>query len=505
MPTNARIIARNSLWYGFETLTNLFLTFFTSIVIARSVGPTKLGYFLYVAWIVGAASSVGGLGIPAATRKYMAEYYGRGELGVVRTVFYTTLRLQMALAVVVTLAGLTAAALYADREYRTIALLMVGSAFPFMVNSIASGANTALEDMRANVPGSLVSTAIFVAAVFSSVAFGWGLLAIAAGTLAMRAAELVVRVVPLVRRMSQYPAAPLDEELRRRMIRFSGQSVVLMVLTLIVWDRSEMVVLKGFCPDIRQIAFYSVAFNITERLLTLSQVFGTATGATIMAQYGRDKTRVSSLIETSLKYLALISFPVHFGLAAIAGPAIWIVYGAKYSEAAPALVIAACLGIPKAFFLPVQAFLSSMERQDLIIRWGVIAGALNIALDFALIPRHGAVGAALANGTTQTFSAAALWIVALRLIGVQVSLGSVLKIAGASAAMALTVLGVTSRMPAIAAVITATLLGTTLYLLLLRTLHVLGPSDRSRLLNLKANAPGRMGRWFDATLNWLAP
>src|SRR5437660_6026373 len=102
---NSRTIARNSFWFGVETFANLFLTFFTSIVIARSVGPAKLGYFLYLWWIASVAGTIGSLGIPAATRKYMSEYFGRGQMGVVRTVFYRTLRLQVLIAGVITAAS----------------------------------------------------------------------------------------------------------------------------------------------------------------------------------------------------------------------------------------------------------------------------------------------------------------------------------------------------------------------------------------------------------------
>src|SRR5947209_11699296 len=149
---NSRIIARNSFWYGIETFANLFLTFFTSIVVARSVGPTKLGYFLYLWWIAGVAGTVGSLGIPAATRKYMSEYFGREQMGVVRAVFYRTLGLQAVTAGLITAASLLFIWFWGDREYRTVALLMVGSVFPYMLNLIAASANTALENLRANVP-----------------------------------------------------------------------------------------------------------------------------------------------------------------------------------------------------------------------------------------------------------------------------------------------------------------------------------------------------------------
>jgi O-antigen/teichoic acid export membrane protein len=502
---NSQTIAKNSFWFGLETFASLFLTIFTSIAIARAMGPQKLGYFLYLGWIAGVAGTVGTLGIPAATRKYMSEYFGRGQMSVAKAVFYRTLRLQACIAAVITLASLTLTWFFGDRQYRPIALLMVGSIFPYMVNSIAAGANTALEDLRANVPASLVSTGIFFTAVFASIYFGWNLFGIAVGILTMRTAELVVRMVPLIRRLSQHVSEPLDGILSRRMFLFSGQSLILMAIGVIVWDRSEMVVLKNFCADIRQVAFYSVAFNITERLLVFSQVFGTATGATIMAQYGRDSSRLQQLVGTSLRYLALIACPLHLGLAAIAAPVMWIIYGGKYSAAVPALAIAACLGIPKAFLLPVQTSLSSCERQDLIIRWGLISGALNIALDFALIPKYGAIGAAIANGTTQTFSALMLWIVAVRLLKVRVPILPLAKIGLVSASMAIVVHFATLRLPVIPAVIVAIPIGAAVYVLLLRAVRVLGTGDHGRMLHLRRRVPSKAYGIFDASLDWLIP
>jgi len=356
---NSNTIAKNSFWYGIETFTNLLLSFFTSVVIARSIGPEKLGYFLYMWWIAGVAGMVGSLGIPSATRKYMSEYFGRGQMGIARTVFYKTLRLQTVIAAVAMVTSLVLIWFFGDHRYRLMSLFMIASIFPFMVNSVVAGANAALEDLRANVPASLVSTGIFVLAVGLSIHFGWNLLGISIGLFTMRTAELIVRLVPMIRRLNAHPPEPLDQILSKRMFLFSGQSLVLLLLGLIVWDRSEMIFLKNFCSDIRQVAFYSVAFNITERLLIFSQIFGTATEATVMAQYGRDSRRSGDLIGASVRYLALISFPVHLGLAAIAAPVMLMIYGHKYSEAVPALIVAACLGIPKAFLLPVQALLAS--------------------------------------------------------------------------------------------------------------------------------------------------
>src|SRR5580704_5391903 len=123
---NGKTISKNSFWYGVETLTNLFLTLFTSIVVARTFGPEKLGYFLYMWWLAGVAGMVGSLGIPAATRKYMSEYFGRGEMGIARTVFYRTLRLQTYFAAVITIGSLALVCLFGDSQYRLVSIFMIG-------------------------------------------------------------------------------------------------------------------------------------------------------------------------------------------------------------------------------------------------------------------------------------------------------------------------------------------------------------------------------------------
>ena len=171
----------------------------------------------------------------------------------------------------------------------------------------------------------------------------------------------------------------------------------------------------------------------------------------------------------------------------------------------PVLVVAACMGIPKAFLLPVQALLSSWERQDLIIRWGLVSGALNLVLDFALIPHHGAIGAALANGTAQTFSVVTLWVAAIRMLKVRISILPVAKIVLISAAMAIMVHLVTTHIPFLFAVVMAAILGPALYLILLRITFVLSPADRGRMLYLKHHVPSSVGRVFEASLNWMIP
>ena len=95
---NTKTIARNTAWYGLENVIGFLASLITSIAIARTLGPSKMGYLVYVTWVVGIASTLGGVGIPATTRKYMAEFLGGGDRATARFIFFRTLTIQTILA-----------------------------------------------------------------------------------------------------------------------------------------------------------------------------------------------------------------------------------------------------------------------------------------------------------------------------------------------------------------------------------------------------------------------
>jgi O-antigen/teichoic acid export membrane protein len=221
------------------------------------------------------ASSLGGLGIPATTSKYMAEFIGMGDRGTARYIYFRTLLLQVCLATVAT-AGIVIWILHdAPADYRIAAVLVVLSIWPSMVNSISSMANMATENLATNLPASIVSTIVYALAIGASIVMHWGVVGIGAALFLMRAVDFLVRLFPTMKRILSWERTHVQPAgLRNRMISFAWQSVTTMVVSLIVWERSEVFLLKPLCPDIRQISYYSVAFSMAERLLVVSMIFG---------------------------------------------------------------------------------------------------------------------------------------------------------------------------------------------------------------------------------------
>ncbi len=229
-------------------------------------------------------------------------------------------------------------------------ILVALSIWPSMVNSISAQANVAAEDLMANLPASVISILVFFVAIAATVLLKWGIVGVGGSMLVMRAVDFLVRLFPTMKRIVSWETAHVHPVgLGQRMISFAWQSVASMIVALIVWDRSEFFLLKNLCSDIRQIAYYSVAFSMAERLLISASVFGSAAGATIFAQYGRDKSRLPDIASSTFRYLVLTSIPLHVISAALAVPALLLLYGNQYKGAAMVVMLAPLLCCPKPF------------------------------------------------------------------------------------------------------------------------------------------------------------
>ncbi len=499
--SNIKTIVKNTGWYGLENIVSSAAGFLTSVLIARALGPSKMGYIIYVMWIANVVSSLGGLGIPATTHKYMAEFLGMGDRGTARYIYFRTLLLQIVVATLATGGILLWVMRDADADYKTAAVLIALSIWPSMVNSISAMANIATEKMSKNVPASVVSTFVYLAFIGVTLIFKWGVVGVGAAFLGMRVIDFLIRLIPSMREVLSWETAHVQPEgLPARMLSFAWQSVASMIVALIVWNRSEVVLLKHLCSDIRQIAFYSLAFSMAEQLLLSASVFGAAATVTIFAQYGRDKSRLSAITASTVRYLALTSIPLHFIASALAGPALLLLYGSKYEGAVMVATLAPLLCMPKAFIGPVQSLLQSAERQSYVIAATVFAGILDIAVAWYLIPAHGAVGACIGSGAAQVFAVGTMWVVGIHLYKVKLPWMHIAKIAFISTLAALTAHFIAAEL----APLWAILLGGSASLIVLFGLfylmRMLEPEDQDRFKIVTSMLPKPIARPVNAII-----
>jgi O-antigen/teichoic acid export membrane protein len=499
--STVRNIAANSLWYAVETGLSVVAALVSSIILARVIGPTKMGYYSYVTWLMGMTTLLGSVGLPLTARKFMGECLAREQLGQARAVFFRSVYLQARSALLLTIGGMILAWFYGDAGYRAMTLLLAASVFPRMVALLPTQANMALENSRANVPGALANAVLTLLVAFGCMKHGWGLNAVAAGVLIAYIAELTLKSIPVARWAQKMPEAPLDATLRSRMTGFSRKGTVLMLLQVVVWGRSDIFFLRLLQHDIRQITFFSLAFTLSERLLLFSQTLSHGLGVNQFAQFARDPQRQYRMLAASARYMLLLSVPPLLGTAALAGPLVAVLYGKQYLPAIPVFALACAFGLPKAIMPAVLNLLRITERQDFLIVWGIVSGLAGVAIDVALVPAHGAVGAAIANGVSQTVAILGYWAYAIRKFNIRMPYRSIGKIVGAGVAMALVAWLSCQIHPAPVAIAVGVLAGGVVFLGALRLSGVLEREDRERLRQLESALPRPVRRWVDAALD----
>jgi O-antigen/teichoic acid export membrane protein len=502
--SNTKTIARNTGWYGLESVVTAVVGLSTSIAIARTLGPSKMGYIIYVSWIASVVSSLGGMGIPATTQKYMAEFLGMGDRGTARHIYLRTMLFQIGMATIATGGILFWVLKDAEAGYKLASALIALSIWPSMVNSISAQANVATEELSTNLPASVISIFVFFIAIISTVVFKWGVIGVGASMFLMRSVDFLVRLIPTFKRILAWDTTHVQPEgLGMRMIAFSWQSVASMVVALIVWDRSEFFLLKNLCSDIRQVAYYSVAFSMAERLLMGSYIFGSATSATIFAQYGRDRSKLAAITASTFRYLALTSIPLHCISAALAFPALMLLYGDQYKGAAMVVTLAPLLCMPKAFIGPVQSLLQSVERQKYVIIATVLAGVVDIGIAWYLIPAHGAVGACIGSGAAQITAVGTMWAIGIYHYKVKLPWMQVAKITFASIVATLTARFIEVRLAPLWAILAGGTASLIVLFGLFYFMRVLEPEDRDRFNILTGMLPKSISRLVNKFLSLL--
>lgn len=494
MSERIRRIAVNSVWLGVDTAVGMFAGFLGSILVARALGPEKLGYYSYVLWIVSITGVLGTFGVPMATRKYMSEYIGKGEPGVALAVLRFTLRFQLLVCAVILAVGMGVIAAMVAPELRIFACLAVLSLLPALMLGIVTNANLAVEDMASNVASSIISTVVMFAAILATLYFHWDLIGLAASMLVGRSVDFCVRWFlhrsRFPYRADSYSVPPLPDALRRSLWRFCWHSSWLQIFNLVVWDRSEVFFLERFCR-IEEVAYYNTGFNITQQLLMLPRIFAGAAGANLMVRAGLEPSALAPMSSTMLRYIVLVAFALSAGLTALSGPAVHVLYGERYAPMIPVLALLAVFCSAKAMLVPAQQYLTTIDRLKILLRATIAVSVINIGLDVWLIRSHASMGAAWANSASQFLGMALVWWSIIRYAGGTFPTGPVLRNLAAAAAMGGLVWAAGSLLPDILALSVGVPLGALLYVLFLRLFRVLDAGDAVRFASLAKGVPPR--------------
>jgi O-antigen/teichoic acid export membrane protein len=162
-----------------------------------------------------------------------------------------------------------------------------------------------------------------------------------------------------------------------------------------VYSYLDSVMLSRLASD-AELGAYGVAYKLTFAFIFLPMSFAAAVYPAMSEYYVSDRKRLGTVFSTALKYLYLVVAPLACGIAVLARPLVLMVYGPDFAGAIVPLQILIFSLIFAFLYWPAGSLLNACDRQG---RNTVILGVTmvsNLLLNVWLIPRHGAVGAAVA-------------------------------------------------------------------------------------------------------------
>lgn len=484
-------IARNSLWMIFDSVVGMGATLYVSIIMARKMGPDFMGRYNYILYFATFLRTVTEVAIPATVRKFAAEFSGRGDFSLVKTIVSRALRLQSKVLVVGVGVGLTVVFTTFPHDQRIVATIVVMSIVPGLLLSIPTGALWATENLRHNVVSSLVGTFVNMAGVTASVFLGWGMLGIVSSLLMSRVVDCILRFLifrALYARLPGQAQPALEPEVRARMIRFAAQQLVLALLYSLLFDRTEVFFLHRYSTP-REIAFFSITFTLVQYMLFIPQNLAGSASVSMWVQQGRSPKDAARTAATATWFIMILAVPELLGVAAISDPLLRVMYGAKYLEAIPVLATLCVFALSLTISQPAQYMLVGAERQRFFLLWMCVAAVVDVVANVLLIPHFGALGAAYAKGTSELIASLGFIVYLVSIFRAHLPLSRMLRLLAAGVVMFAVVRVVGRHLPPLLTLLLGIPVGALVFFIFVRLLRCLDQTDGDRLRQLKRVVP----------------
>jgi O-antigen/teichoic acid export membrane protein len=375
-----RIILR-----GGAEITGLVLGVISTLWVSRIIGPSNFGYYTVMMTIVAAGGLLINAGLPTVgSQRVVNDPRQTGEV-----LWFLTVS-RAALAAIAILGGLVVLAVAPVdpvlRDYLRVGFVAWGL-IPLSDGwvLVAQGRLHVISALRvAGSMATLITAVLLVRDISDAGLVAWvpvvGAVVSAAGT-----SFVAIRRSPFRRPIGASVAATL------RAYVLPGLQCLKADVSTFIFTSSDRLFLYAFATP-AAVGLYGAAYSVIQPFYMISSVVWDAMYLPIARAFGTDRLR-----PTFRRYVDLMCFatiPLGFFLLAFAPTVISILYGTKYAGASDYLAI---LGWVITFGytsgIAVMPF-SAWNRQREYGNSTLLGGALNLGLNFALIPPYGGHGAA---------------------------------------------------------------------------------------------------------------
>lgn len=380
-------------------IVSLGISFVTNVVLARLLGATDYGTYVYVlAWVtfLGIPAC---MGLPGYVAREVAVYRAQKNWAYLKGLIYWASQVVfLASLVIAILAAGVVAILDLSSQMRSIFWLMLLS-FPLVtLTSVRQAAMNGFNKVVAgDFPELLVKPLLFLVLV----SLGYGLSLPLDSNWVMGIYGVTVMVAfgfGVLQLRRAWPNEMSDVlPLTKSLLWFKATLPFLLIVAMFVVNQQTDVIMLGLLQGTEQAGIYTVVGRGTQLIQFALMAISASTTPVLAGLLSReDWTGVRSVLRTSSRLLIVATFAISMTLM-VFGQWFLLIFGSEFVAGQMALVV---LAIGYLLSCPLELsgllLLMSGHERDTAIGTGISAAA-NLVLNTLLIPLWGMSGAALAT------------------------------------------------------------------------------------------------------------
>ena len=400
------------------------LAYFSQVLLARWMGSSDYGIYVYVwTWVLLLGSMLD-FGISASAQKIIPEYRARGEHALLRGFLSGSRWMTLAVSTLVSamLAGLVKILSPWIGADEVVPLYIGCATLPaFVVANTQDGIARSHDWMRLGLmPQFVIRQALIIGVTAGMFVLGFHLGATAA-MLASAAAvwiAMIGQMIALNHRLANHIApGPKAYDIR---FWLSISLPILMVESFyLLLSYTDVLVLQQFRPSDEVGVYFAVVKTLA--LVSFIHYAMSATTAHRFAEYHAlgDQARLSAYVAHAIKWTFWPSLAATIALLALGKPLLWL-FGPQFVVGYDIMFVAAIGLVVRAAVGPVERLLNMLGHQYVCALAYGLSFVMNVVLCVALVPRFGGHGAAAATSISLVFETVLLFYIVRRRLGLHV-------------------------------------------------------------------------------------
>jgi O-antigen/teichoic acid export membrane protein len=434
---NTTSALRNGLWNSLSRIVLGAAQVLGSILIVRSLtSAEEYGVFSYYAWLAGIFSTLGVLAFPNSLTKVASELRGANDdseaRALMRWLFWVLLGINTLLGVAV-----ATRAWFVPTPARYYLLIV---AFVPLMNVLVRLFSSLLWGYEKYRPISIATSFAGIAQfLLIGVAYfaEWGVSGYL-GAVVLSMNVFIPLLLLLMRQGRQLIVSALSvshwpsRATLTHYFDFFKPAALIVVFDAIVWQRSEVFFLERF-SSVEEIGFYSLAFSVIAIFVGLGFALINGYYPAISREYGAGNwVRIRQQVSQVMLLGIIYATPLLFGGWVTIERLTLLLYGEKMLPMVDAARVLFIGLVPAVVSGVLGLTIGALSKVWLQVRIGVTLAVFNIVMDVVMITwlQYGAVGAAIANTSTQLTYAVWLYVVVRELSGVSLPWRAIFAVLG---------------------------------------------------------------------------